>query len=218
MATSAPFNPIPIPSISPSPSSKLFFQLDLPGIPWYIYHDRFDRYQSGADLGLSGVTGTTSAVNFDLSFDPAGNRRLLLGSGGVRIHLPPAGSETKLDWMTLDRLSGWHRSPGPIGDFVECAGKNHPSDNYRSVFVDGEYKVEPAVGTEGGGWVIMVKVNSLIGEGEMDENTEKHGRNWVKGDYVEFQITVRRATRGFGWDVVGVEGVEVQEGVTEVVW
>lgn len=192
-----------LPRVLPT-SAKIFFQLELPGVPGYVYHDRFDIYLARNDTKLS-------VVAFDLWVD-ADNQYILLGA--ARIPFPGSndkGLSAGVEWTKLNGLRGWHYFPATISHFVKNVGKMHPSIMYRGVLVDGEYKIE--AGQDG--YQVKVKVISLIGEKRVDGNTED-SRNKVPGGGGVFQITLKKD--GEAWHVVQTEGVVMQEGETETNW
>lgn len=205
--------PRPLPS---SAKKRIFLQVQLPGVPWYIYHDRFDAY-----LAHEQKPNLSVAV-FDLSINPE-NQHLLLGAARIPLlSLPSVGATaTATEWTKLDGLRGWHHSVGPIKDFVYVVGERHPSTNYRSVRVDGQYKLEEAGAGIEAGYLVTVRLRSLIGENESDGNTEE-GRNTVPPGRGEFRITLKKTGDGdgdkAGWEIVGTEGIELQEGETVVNW
>lgn len=185
-------------------SAKIFIQVELPNVPGYVYHDRFDAYLVRNDTKLSMVT-------FDLSTD-AGNENILFGAATLSLPLqPPENKEddSAAEWTKLNGLRGWHYNPASIGDFVRNVGRTHPSIMYRSVLVDGEYKIE-AVG--GDAYRVHVKVISLIGEKEMDGKT----KDTVPGGGAVFQITFKRDSGA--WYAVQTEGIVMQEGEAKTVW
>lgn len=187
-------------------SAKIFFQLQLPGVPWYVYHDRFDAYIVHSETNVS-------VVVFDLSLDPATKQNLIIG--GTKIPLPGTNGPINTEWTRLDRLRGWHHSPGHIKDFVCVVGQRHPSINYRSVVADVQYKIQtlPA-----GSHHFQVRVTSLIGEGQIDGNTED-GRNQVPQGQGVFELTIKRThDGGDGWNLIGTQGIEVQDSAITVDW
>jgi hypothetical protein len=189
------------PRVLPTTAAKIFFQLELPDVPGYVYHDRFDAYLARNDSKLSMLT-------FDLSTG-AKNGHVLLGAAEIPFPL----LENKelgvgAQWTKLNGLRGWHYNPASIEAFVTNVGKMHPSIMYRSVLVDGEYKIE----TGRDGYRVNVKVISLAGEKAMDDQTE----NKVPGGGRTFQVTFRKA--GEAWHVVQTEGIMLQEGESETNW
>jgi len=187
-------------------SARIFFQLQLLGVPWYVYHDRFDQYIVHSETNLS-------IAVFDLSLDTATKQNLIIG--GAKIPLPGTNEQTNSEWTTLDGIRGWHHSSGVIGNFVHIVGQRHPSTNYRTIVADGHYKIQaiPA-----GSYRVQVRVTSLIGEGQIDCNTE-NGRNPVPQGQGTFDFTIKRADDGGdGWDLIGAQGVDVQDGITAVDW
>ncbi|KAK0652801.1 hypothetical protein B0T16DRAFT_490593 [Cercophora newfieldiana] len=209
------FEPRQIPEVG-SPD-KLFLQLDLPGIPPYIFNDRSNSYCPPSSLGLPPSDPPSPSVfTFDLTHDPSGNRRLLLGSASLL--LPPKGWSDPIPWTKLTGLTGWHRTSGPISGFCEYVSKWHPSRNYRGVYVEGEYSIAAGEGEDEGAWVVKVRVESLVGKEAGDCNDERQGRDWIEGGKKEFEVVARKGEGGNVWDIVGAEGVEVQEGYTGVDW
>jgi hypothetical protein len=185
-------------------SAKIFFQLQLP-VPWYIYHDRFDTYIEHSET-------TVSVVVFDLSLDPTTKKKLIVGA--AKIPLPETDEQTDTEWINLYRIHGWHRSPGPIKDFVYVTGQRHPSTNYRSIIAGGQYKVQSL---PEGSRHVQIKLKSLIGKGHVDNNTVE-GQNQVPEGQGLFEFTVKKADDGNGWNLVGISRIEIQDDVLAVDW
>jgi hypothetical protein len=200
MATSN-FTPMPL-----SSSRTVYLQLDLAGVPWYVYHDRFDAYVRRANTDSCLVL---SLAVPDTADDPSVNGVLTLG--GASITLAPRPDKEAAAWTKLEGLHGWQHSPGPLDKFVYYAAQAHPSTYYRSVVLpEAEYAIET---TPRGEFEVSVRVRVLIGEGERDGTSEQNGRDYVTGGQGVFRLVVARPSgdeKSRGWSVVDVEGQGVQ--------
>ncbi|KAK3346998.1 hypothetical protein B0T25DRAFT_292502 [Lasiosphaeria hispida] len=197
------FQPIPLQA-----SGRVYLQLKMPGVPWYIYNDHFDGYTPNKQSDIS-------ALVIDLVANPS-NGGILLGSANVFLVSPEEGGSggvprtekaAEAAWTRFEGLRGWHRSPGAIESFIHYATQAPPSMYFRTVVLDSEYLLQVSGTTR---YQLSVKINSLIGASVRDTNTE-YGRNRVLDGQGVFQLVLAKTEEEPAeWSIVGAEGVEVR--------
>jgi hypothetical protein len=184
-------------------STRLYLQLTLPGVPWYIYNDHADGYYrcDKADA---------SALAFDLALDQS-TGGILLGGADItltRTTAPGESAPENQEWKDLEGARGWHHSLDDIDSFVAYASRVDPAEYFRTVKLQAQYAVHE---TEGDGYELKVKVRSIIGAGTRDLNTE-YGRDQVPEDKGLFRLVLGRKNGAEeeeeGWMVSAMEGVD----------
>ena len=178
------------------------------GVPWYIYNDHFDGYTPNKQSDIS-------ALVLDLTANPS-NGGILLGSADVLLASPEKGGPAEAPWTEklgeaawtrFEGLKGWHHSPGAIETVITYAVQAPLSMYFRTVVLDAEYLLQALDTTR---YELNIRINSLIGAGVRDTNTE-YGRNSVPDGQGVFQLVLAKTEEEpAGWSIVGAEGVELQ--------
>ncbi|KAM7212302.1 hypothetical protein V8F06_012301 [Rhypophila decipiens] len=198
-----PSSPPPFRPLALQPDPK-YFQVHLPGLPWYYFHEYMRSY-------ISNRNATESAVIFDLAFEPNGGTLTL---GGAEIDHAATDQWTEFPGPGL---KGYHNMGSPISTFTYHIGGVNRLPG-RRVFVDASYKVAAAAtaGTSGSDRLdVTVKIRCLNGVGEADFEGD-YSQDYTMADdgSTRAERTFRIVLEGTAqneWTVIDAEGVEFQD-------
>ncbi|KAK4208204.1 hypothetical protein QBC37DRAFT_432328 [Rhypophila decipiens] len=202
--------PLTFPS-SPPPFRPLalqldpkYFQVHLPGVPWYYFHEYMRSYMSNRNA-------KESAVIFDLAFEPNGGTLTL---GGAEIDRAATDQ-----WAEFPGPGprGYHNMATPISNFTYHIGGVNRLPG-RRVFAAASYKVTPAATAGASGpdrLDVTVKIRCLNGAGEADFEGD-YSQDYTMADdgSTRAERTFRIVLEGTAqneWTVVDAEGVEFQD-------